>query len=299
MPSRYPSATALVPAWATTTMRRSGSTSFHTGGSSEIRTAPAWSIHVPSPVTTRWWKCAEVLAARQAVPQLVDRSGPLLGEDARHDVGGRAVPRRRADLGQPVDRRGRPAEPLDEGSGGLLGPAERRHPQLVDLEIGHPVCQRLSLAPPPLGERRVVDGEAVTGPFGFAVADEHDLHAGRAYCPARPVGRAPGTEPAIRPRGVRWWRASQQPRCQCRRRSGASTGTTTRWKVPNGMSRVHRGRCTPWWPDRAGSGGPRPRGPAGRSRTRSWSARGPSRPQPTTAHTTRPTQMASAAPTST
>lgn len=46
--------------------------------------------------------------------------------------------------------------------------------------------------------------------------------------------------PAARPRRRRR-SLCQQPWCQCRRRSGSCSGTTTRWKVPGRMMPVHPG----------------------------------------------------------
>ncbi len=86
---------------------------------------------------------------------------------------------------------------------------------------------------------------------------------GEPIAPPRPVGDAPGTEPAIRraacggggppnSRGASAG-AGRAPRRE-RRRGG---------RCPMGCPGRTRGRCTPWWPGRAGSGGPRPRGPCG------------------------------------
>ena len=67
----------------------------------------------------------------------------------------------------------------------------------------------LGLAAAPLGQRGVVDAQAVALPLGFAVADQQDLHARRAIRVAR---RAPDARPARvgSGRGRRRWRASQQ-----------------------------------------------------------------------------------------
>jgi len=58
-----------------------------------------------------------------------------------------------------------------------------------------------------------------------------------------PDGRNVSKTPSERkPRPYRWGgRPSQQPRCQCRRRSGASFGVTTKWPSPSGISRLHLG----------------------------------------------------------
>jgi len=65
---------------------------------------------------------------------------------------------------------------LDE----LLRAIEGARNRLVDLEGGDVLGHGRGLAVAELGERGVVDGEAVAVPFGLAVTDEDDFHAARA-----------------------------------------------------------------------------------------------------------------------
>ena len=72
-------------------------------------------------------------------------------------------------------------EGLEHRLGGLAGPQQRRDEDLVELLAGHRRRQRLGLAPPELGERRVDDVQPVAHPLRLGVADQHQLHGERAY----------------------------------------------------------------------------------------------------------------------
>ena len=171
---------ALVPAWATTTMRRAGCSSFHSGGASETCSAPASSSIDRSPVTMRMWKSRKLSPpGRPFHSSSTDRRRSSAKICCTTSVG---VP---SQTGAPISASqgsvvGSMPSALDERRGGLLGPHERGDEQLVDLERGDVLGHGLGLAVPELGERRVVDREAVAVPLGLAVADEDDFHAGRA-----------------------------------------------------------------------------------------------------------------------
>ena len=78
-------------------------------------------------------------------------------------------------------------------------------------------------------------GRATTriGP-GVARLEFHAVRRGGGDLPTSLGGRCGGQR--------RVARFIQQPRCQCRRRSGSSAGIATRWPRPGGMSRLQPGQ---------------------------------------------------------
>jgi len=60
--------------------------------------------------------------------------------------------------------------------GGLPGPNERRHPNLVEHLFEQRVGHRSRLAMSSLRERRIVDVQSVANPLGFSVTHKYQFH---------------------------------------------------------------------------------------------------------------------------
>jgi hypothetical protein len=119
---------------------------------------------------------AEGLPAGDALPVVVDRPAPALGEDLLHDLDGLVLPDRGGDLGQPVERGGGHLQRVGDVAGGLLGPHERRDDQRVDLGPPEALADEAALGVAEVGETGVVDAATLTGPRRLCMSDEEELH---------------------------------------------------------------------------------------------------------------------------
>ena len=99
----------------------------------------------------------------------------------------------RSGCGSPPASR-RPALAARGGRGGAPrsgGPGQRRDVDLVEVLVGQALGHAGGLLVASLGQRRVVDVEAVPDPLGLTVANEDDLHGGdcRGASPRGPIRR--------------------------------------------------------------------------------------------------------------
>ena len=119
------------------------------------------------------------LATDETFPSMMRRARSLFRVGGVGLLAGCSVPQRIADLLQPMLSDG--FEILDstirqQRSGGLLGPNERRHPNLVEHLFEQCVGDRSSLAMSSLRERRIVDVQSVAHPLGFSVTHKYQFH---------------------------------------------------------------------------------------------------------------------------
>ena len=121
---------------------------------------------------------ASVHRPSQAVPALLGACGPLssaigLGWPSRR------VCRARSGCGSPRARgrsiSGRPRASRQRLRR-LARPTNGEHEDLVELLVPQRIGQQRRLSMTALGERRVVDVQALAHPFRLTVSDQHDLH---------------------------------------------------------------------------------------------------------------------------
>jgi hypothetical protein len=159
---------------------------YHSTGGEELRRAGADTSD----------EVAHRLAAVQAVPALLGPATAQLCVRLGGLLGRAAVPQRVTDLLEPRIDHLVATERLEQRLGGLAGAHERRHEDLVEVLVEHPLGEQLGLAAAEIGERRIDDGQAVAHPLRLSVADQHDLHG------KPPYGRySRGQTPAVTPIG--------------------------------------------------------------------------------------------------
>lgn len=115
--------------------------------------------------------------ALEAPPAVFRRPGALLGVGRCRQFGRAAVPVGFTDLVEEGLHLLPPALKAQQRCRRLAGPRQRGDDDVVELLGVELLTDVLGLDPAPSGEGWVDYTEAIADPFGFPVADEHDLHS--------------------------------------------------------------------------------------------------------------------------